>query len=296
MILTTSVLGEKCTTTTQCAVFASYCGGGVCRCSPLLRQSGRGQCTLRHQRVVGEQCTRDSQCADRHAVCSRGECSCKIGFRLKTEDEFWVNPASRVQCVPQQSSLGQCDTSTGSSTKVNPVTTTTFAPRLTVKIRDKCQRDNQCPPHSACQSTGCRVFTCGCLPGFIASDDRNACTRVAMVGESCDLATTCLSRMAYCDGMCKCHPLFRATPQGLCRYSWRRAVEEECTKHSQCAEPNAVCVRGACRVVLIVLDMSLFEVFVGHVEGRVFVFRGARGVVLIVLDVSLFLEVPVESY
>ena len=68
---TVSVLGENCTYTNQCVKFASYCGDGICRCISLLRRSGRGLCTLRHQSVVGEPCARYRQCADENVVCSR---------------------------------------------------------------------------------------------------------------------------------------------------------------------------------------------------------------------------------
>ncbi|KAK6186096.1 hypothetical protein SNE40_008199 [Patella caerulea] len=103
-----SSIGSFCDNTTKCLSRKAECSGNTCVCNDFFRTSDVGSCTFKDLRDLGENCTSSRQCSHATTVCNGGVCECASGYRLKTADEYWVDPLETEQCVLTNYSLEFC--------------------------------------------------------------------------------------------------------------------------------------------------------------------------------------------
>ncbi|ESO98282.1 hypothetical protein LOTGIDRAFT_159078 [Lottia gigantea] len=134
-----SKIGSRCKNDTRCLSKMAICESNFCRCADFFRTTGTLQCSFRDERLIGENCSRSSECADAKSVCLGGSCVCAPGFREKTEDEYWTDPLSRIQCVSANFSSDYC----GQERLVLPLEITPSAPGVTDIAVDITNADSE---------------------------------------------------------------------------------------------------------------------------------------------------------
>jgi hypothetical protein len=98
-----SIIGETCDWTTKKCMSPFAMCTGTCQCFDVFQPSEDGRCELPDVSFLGESCG-SKRCAF-PANCVDGTCQCVAPYRKLTDDEFWVDPTSALQCQPMAYSL-----------------------------------------------------------------------------------------------------------------------------------------------------------------------------------------------
>ncbi|KAK6959172.1 hypothetical protein BgiMline_036650 [Biomphalaria glabrata] len=97
---------ESCTGGEKCLSIMAVCQNGICQCSKYFDYvESLQKCSFPKGNIIGEPCDTKDNCTEPTGSCLNGYCACGDGYRMKTEEEFWVDPQNTNECVISSFSL-----------------------------------------------------------------------------------------------------------------------------------------------------------------------------------------------
>ncbi|CAG5124668.1 unnamed protein product [Candidula unifasciata] len=229
-----SPVGESCAGGEKCLSVMAICQRDVCQCQVFFRYVEEFQkCSFPSGNVVGERCNTKDNCSDPNSDCIKGFCACAEGYRLKTDEEYWVDPMNPKECVMFNSSLTLCK---GKLVTPNP-------PADLIPAGEPCTGPNQCVSQAYCTANISGVCTCDSEH----YNDKGKCGDRRVAGSTCFgtgqcvVNSECSSTMG---GTCDCRSGYYESG-GICVEAiW---PTKPCTAYGQCVD-NAECGVGTSNV------------------------------------------------
>ncbi|KAK0407360.1 hypothetical protein QR680_019156 [Steinernema hermaphroditum] len=228
--------GEECNLATVC-LEGSYCSvKGYCSCNQQSMELERRCVPLELIRLPGEACQLSDSCT-KGSSCLGGYCTCPMnrvarmgsclpalahaeGLTIKKIDEA-------DECKPKCPSHARCQKSVCFCNADIPPDVDDCIPT----VDGHCARNEDCP-----ENTVCLHGLCACLRPHMAVGD--ACIRVKLPGERCDVAVDLCDELSVCrNGTC----------QGPVRPGSSCVAGRECGFGAKCVEGYCVC-RGRATV------------------------------------------------